>query len=68
VTSALLVVLAAAVGVRAALRDRGALTGLTAVATGWLLLVAGLPDDDVLWTAHAPATDRSGWPAPPSRC
>ena len=50
---ALLVVLAAAIGIRAAFRDRGGLTGLTAVVTGWLLLVAGLPDVDVLWTAHA---------------
>ena len=46
-------VLAAAIGIRAAFRDRGGLTGLTAVVTGWLLLVAGLPDVDVLWTAHA---------------
>jgi hypothetical protein len=53
---ALLVVLAAAVGVRAARRGRGVLTGLTAVVAGWLLLVAGLPDVDVLWTAHALAT------------
>ncbi|MCW2575219.1 MAG: hypothetical protein JWR66_1249 [Modestobacter sp.] len=50
---ALLVVLAAAVGVRAARRGRGVLTGLTAVVAGWLLLVEGLPDVDVLWTAHA---------------
>ena len=53
---ALLVVLAAAVGVRAALRGRGSLTGLTAVVAGWLLLVEGLPDVDVLWTAHALTT------------
>jgi hypothetical protein len=50
---ALLVLLAAAVGVRAALRGRGVLAGLTAVVAGWLLLVEGLPDVDVLWTAHA---------------
>jgi hypothetical protein len=49
---ALLVVLAAAVGVRAAGRGRGGLTGLVAVVAGWLLLVEGLPDVDVLWTAH----------------
>jgi hypothetical protein len=49
---ALLVVLAAAVGVRAAGRGRGRLTGLVAVVAGWLLLVEGLPDVDVLWTAH----------------
>jgi hypothetical protein len=53
---ALLVVLAAAIGVRAALRGRGGLTGLTAVVAGWLLLVEGLPDVDVLWTAHALTT------------
>jgi hypothetical protein len=29
------------------------LTGLTAVVAGWLMLVEGLPDIDVLWTAHA---------------
>ncbi|PZA20242.1 hypothetical protein DMO24_16440, partial [Modestobacter versicolor] len=50
---ALLVLLVAAVGVRAALHDRGVLTGLVAVVVGWLLLVQGLPDVDVLWTAHA---------------
>ncbi|HEV7872350.1 MAG TPA: hypothetical protein VGO95_13935 [Modestobacter sp.] len=50
---ALLVVLAAAVGTRAARRGRGVLTGLTAVVAGWLLLVEGLPDVDVLWAAHA---------------
>jgi hypothetical protein len=53
---ALLVVLAAALGVRAALRGRGVLTGLTAVVAGWLMLVEGLPDVDVLWTAHALTT------------
>ncbi|WP_138758358.1 hypothetical protein [Modestobacter altitudinis] len=53
---ALLVVLTAAVGVRAALRGRGVLTGLAAVVAGWLLLVEGLPDVDVLWTAHALTT------------
>ncbi|GAA4739286.1 hypothetical protein GCM10023328_20330 [Modestobacter marinus] len=50
---ALLVLLAAAVGVRAAGRGSGGLTGLMAVAVGWLLLVQGLPDVDVLWTANA---------------
>ncbi|MGY1748918.1 hypothetical protein [Modestobacter sp. SYSU DS0511] len=49
---ALLAVLVAGIGVRAALRDRGVLTGLMAVVGGWLLLVQGLPDVDVLWTAH----------------
>ncbi|MGY1663968.1 hypothetical protein ACI78Q_22285 [Geodermatophilus sp. SYSU D00705] len=33
-------------------RGRGAMTGLLAVVLGWLLLVQGLPDVDVLWTAH----------------
>ena len=28
------------------------MTGLLAVATGWLLLVQGLPDVDVLWSAN----------------
>ena len=53
---ALLVALTAVVGVRAAVRGRGSLTGLTAVVAGWLLLVEGLPDVDVLWTAHALTT------------
>ncbi|WP_104524719.1 hypothetical protein [Blastococcus atacamensis] len=42
----------AVLGVRAALRGRGVMTGLLAVVTGWLLLVQGLPDVDVLWTAN----------------
>ena len=33
-------------------RNRGSMTGLLAVVLGWLLLVQGLPDVDVLWTAH----------------
>ena len=45
-------VLCAVLGARAALRGRGAMTGLLAVVTGWLLLVQGLPDVDVLWTAN----------------
>ena len=45
-------VLVAVVGLRAALRGRGALTGLLAVVLGWLLLVQGLPDVDVLWSAN----------------
>jgi hypothetical protein len=45
-------VLCAVLGVRAALRRRGAMTGLLAVVTGWLLLVQGLPDVDVLWSAN----------------
>jgi hypothetical protein len=50
---ALLTLLVAGIGVRAAVRGRGVLTGLMAVVAGWLLLVQGLPDVDVLWTAHA---------------
>jgi hypothetical protein len=44
--------LVAALGFRAARRGRGAMTGLLAVVLGWLLLVQGLPDVDVLWSAH----------------
>jgi hypothetical protein len=53
---ALLLLLVAVVGVRAARRGRGALTGLMALIAGWLMLVQGLPDIDVLWTAHVLAT------------
>ena len=49
---ALMAVLVAAIGFRAALRGRGAMAGLLAVVLGWLLLVQGLPDVDVLWSAH----------------
>ena len=45
-------VLVAILGFRAARRGRGALTGLLAVVLGWLLLVQGLPDVDVLWSAN----------------
>jgi hypothetical protein len=45
-------VLVAVLGFRAAARGRGALTGLLAVVLGWLLLVQGLPDVDVLWSAN----------------
>jgi hypothetical protein len=44
--------LVAALGLVAARRGRGVVTGLTAVVLGWLLLVQGLPDVDVLWTAN----------------
>jgi hypothetical protein len=44
--------LVAAIGIRAAWRGRGAMTGLMAVVLGWLLMVQGLPDVDVLWTAN----------------
>ncbi|TFV54514.1 hypothetical protein E4P41_18735 [Geodermatophilus sp. DF01-2] len=56
VVSALLPGLAAVAvaggGFVAARRGRGGLTALLAVVLGWLLLVQGLPDVDVLWTAH----------------
>jgi hypothetical protein len=42
----------AALGFRASRRGRGAMTGLLAVVLGWLLLVQGLPDVDVLWSAN----------------
>lgn len=45
-------VIVAAVGVRAAWRGRGAMAGLMAVVLGWLFLVQGLPDVDVLWSAN----------------
>ncbi|MDK3258163.1 hypothetical protein [Blastococcus capsensis] len=44
--------LCAVLGARAAWRGKGAMTGLLAVVTGWLLLVQGLPDVDVLWSAN----------------
>jgi hypothetical protein len=49
---ALTAVLVAALGFRASRRGRGAMAGLLAVVLGWLLLVVGLPDVDVLWSAH----------------
>jgi len=49
---AVTVVLVAGLGFRASVRRRGVLTGLMAVLLGWLLLIEGLPDVDVLWTAH----------------
>jgi hypothetical protein len=45
-------VLVAVIGVRAAWRGRGALTGLMAVVLGWLFMVQGLPDLDDLWSAN----------------
>ena len=45
-------VLVAGLGARAARRGRGVIAGLLAVVLGWLLLVQGLPDVDVLWTAN----------------
>ncbi|MGY1742947.1 MULTISPECIES: hypothetical protein [unclassified Blastococcus] len=49
---ALAAVLVAVLGARAAWRGRGAMAGLCAVVLGWLLLVQGLPDVDVMWSAH----------------
>jgi hypothetical protein len=45
-------VLVAVAGFLASRRGRGAMAGLLAVVLGWLLLVQGLPDVDVLWTAN----------------
>jgi hypothetical protein len=42
----------AVVGWLAARRGRGVMTGLMALTLAWLLLVQGLPDVDVLWTAN----------------
>jgi hypothetical protein len=53
---ALLLLVVAVVGVRSARRGRGALTGLMALIAGWLMLVQGLPDVDVLWSANVLAT------------
>jgi hypothetical protein len=49
---ALTAALVAALGFRGSRRRRGAMTGLLAAVLGWLLLVQGLPDVDVLWTAN----------------
>jgi hypothetical protein len=49
---ALTAALVAVLGFRAAARRRGSMAGLFAVVLGWLLLVQGLPDVDVLWSAH----------------
>ncbi|RBY86974.1 hypothetical protein [Blastococcus sp. TF02A-26] len=53
---ALAAVAVAALGARAAWRGRGAMAGLFAVVLGWLLLVQGLPDVDVMWSANVLAT------------
>jgi hypothetical protein len=50
----------AALGWVAALRGRGVMTGLAGLVLGWLLLVQGLPDVDVLWTANV-ATAGPEW-------
>ncbi len=42
----------AAVGVRAALSGRDLLAGMLAGITGFMLLVQGLPDVDILWSAN----------------
>ena len=52
--------LVAGLGWVAPRRGRGAMTGLLALALGWLLLVQGLPDVDVLWTANV-ATAGPEW-------
>jgi hypothetical protein len=49
---ALAAVLVAVLSARAARRGRGAMAGLFAAVLGWLLLVQGLPDVDVMWSAH----------------
>ncbi len=49
---ALLVSGVAVLGIRAARRGRSGLTGVLSVVAGWLLLVQGLADVDVLWTAN----------------
>jgi hypothetical protein len=49
---ALVAALVAGLGYRASRRGRGAMTGLFGVVLGWLLLVQGLPDVDVLWAAN----------------
>jgi hypothetical protein len=49
---ALTAAVVAGIGFRAAVRGRGVMTGLFAVVLGWLLLVQGLPDVDVLWSAN----------------
>lgn len=49
---ALTAVLVAVLGARAAWRGRGSMAGLFAVVLGWLLLVQGLPDVDVMWSAN----------------
>jgi hypothetical protein len=62
--SAFLPALAAAavavLGWVAARRGRGRITGLMSLALGWLLLVQGLPDVDVLWTANV-LSNGPGW-------
>jgi hypothetical protein len=49
---AVAVAVVAVLGWIAARRGRGGMTGLMALVSGWLLLVQGLPDVDVLWTAN----------------
>ncbi|WNV76694.1 hypothetical protein [Geodermatophilus sp. DSM 44513] len=52
----LLAAAVAAGGLLAARRGRSGPTALLAVVLGWLLLVQGLPDVDVLWTANVLAS------------
>jgi hypothetical protein len=49
-------VVVAGLGFRASWRGSGAATGLFAVVLGWLSLMQGLPDVDVLWTANVAST------------
>jgi hypothetical protein len=49
---ALTAAVVAGIGFRASRRRRGVMTGLFAAVLGWLLLVQGLPDVDVLWSAN----------------
>jgi hypothetical protein len=60
---ALTAALVAGLGFRASRHGRGAMTGLLCVVLGWLLLVQGLPDVDVLWSANV----LSGGPQPAAR-
>ena len=52
--------LVAGLGFAAARRGRGAMSGLLALALGWLLLFKGLPDVEALWAANV-ATAGPEW-------
>lgn len=51
----------AAVGVRAAFSDKDLLAAMLSGVVGFMLLVQGLPDVDVLWTANVITGGRSPW-------
>ncbi len=53
-------VVVAGAGAVAARRGRGVMAGLLAVVLGWLLLVQGLPDVDVLWSANVVSNGPDG--------